>query len=144
MSDYGGLSTMLSTLGKIAMLTIVFLIGRLKFSVAWMIPVIFSIIRGEIKEQEQLHRAVAREAAQMDERDAIFATTNDLPAWVHFPDVERVEWINKIAKQIWPKLNHFVEKMIREMEPKIKEMIGGGNFKIKTVTLGSIVGKPHI
>ncbi|KAM9409287.1 uncharacterized protein esyt1b isoform 2-T2 [Pholidichthys leucotaenia] len=26
----------------------------------------------------------------------------ELPAWVNFPDVEKVEWLNKVLQQVWP------------------------------------------
>ncbi|XP_036995323.2 extended synaptotagmin-3 [Artibeus jamaicensis] len=45
-----------------------------------------------------------------------------LPAWIHFPDVERVEWANKIISQIWPYLSMIMENKFREkLEPKIRE-----------------------
>ncbi|XP_008150942.2 extended synaptotagmin-3 [Eptesicus fuscus] len=45
-----------------------------------------------------------------------------LPAWIHFPDVERVEWANKIISQIWPYLSLIMENKFREkLEPKIRE-----------------------
>ncbi|KAF3836639.1 hypothetical protein F7725_029197 [Dissostichus mawsoni] len=37
---------------------------------------------------------------------------------VHFPDVERVEWLNKTVKQMWPYICQFVEKLFHEtIEP---------------------------
>ncbi|KAJ0059777.1 hypothetical protein NL108_011263, partial [Boleophthalmus pectinirostris] len=40
---------------------------------------------------------------------------------VHFPDVERVEWINKTVKQMWPYISQFVEKLFHEtIEPSVK------------------------
>uniref|UniRef100_A0A671VWV6 Extended synaptotagmin 2 n=1 Tax=Sparus aurata TaxID=8175 RepID=A0A671VWV6_SPAAU len=49
-------------------------------------------------------------------------TTSDLPPWVHFPDVERVEWLNKTVKQMWPYICQFVEKLFHEtIEPAVKE-----------------------
>ncbi|XP_040860235.1 extended synaptotagmin-3 isoform X2 [Ochotona curzoniae] len=45
-----------------------------------------------------------------------------LPAWIHFPDVERVEWANKVIAQIWPYLSMIMENKFREkLEPKIRE-----------------------
>ncbi|XP_075403974.1 extended synaptotagmin-3 [Tenrec ecaudatus] len=45
-----------------------------------------------------------------------------LPAWIHFPDVERVEWANKIISQTWPYLSMIMESKLREkLEPKIRE-----------------------
>ncbi|KAK1879295.1 Extended synaptotagmin-2, partial [Dissostichus eleginoides] len=40
---------------------------------------------------------------------------------VHYPDVERVEWLNKTVKQMWPFISQFVEKLFREtIEPAVK------------------------
>nr|XP_008517788.1 PREDICTED: extended synaptotagmin-3 [Equus przewalskii] len=45
-----------------------------------------------------------------------------LPAWIHFPDVERVEWANKVISQTWPYLSMIMENKFREkLEPKIRE-----------------------
>ncbi|XP_033259993.1 extended synaptotagmin-3 isoform X2 [Orcinus orca] len=45
-----------------------------------------------------------------------------LPAWIHFPDVERVEWANKVISHIWPYLSMIIENKFREkLEPKIRE-----------------------
>ncbi|KAK5897743.1 hypothetical protein CgunFtcFv8_015221 [Champsocephalus gunnari] len=45
-----------------------------------------------------------------------------LPQVVHFPDVERVEWLNKTVKQMWPYICQFVEKLFHEtIEPAVKE-----------------------
>ncbi|KAB1283253.1 Extended synaptotagmin-3 [Camelus dromedarius] len=41
---------------------------------------------------------------------------------IHFPDVERVEWANKIISQTWPYLSMIMENKFREkLEPKIRE-----------------------
>ncbi|XP_059955602.1 extended synaptotagmin-3 isoform X2 [Mesoplodon densirostris] len=54
-----------------------------------------------------------------------------LPAWMHFPDVERVEWANKITSQIWPYLSMIMENKFREkLEPKIREK----NAHLRTFT----------
>ncbi|KAI5626336.1 extended synaptotagmin-2-A isoform X1, partial [Silurus asotus] len=47
--------------------------------------------------------------------------TSELPPWVHFPDVERVEWLNKTVHQMWPYICQFVDKLFREtIEPAVK------------------------
>ncbi|XP_073088491.1 extended synaptotagmin-3-like isoform X6 [Manis javanica] len=41
---------------------------------------------------------------------------------IHFPDVERVQWANKIISQTWPYLSMIMENKVREkLEPKIQE-----------------------
>ncbi|XP_017271509.1 extended synaptotagmin-1 [Kryptolebias marmoratus] len=38
----------------------------------------------------------------------------DLPAWVNFPDVEKVEWLNKVLQQVWPFVGQYMEKLLVE------------------------------
>ncbi|XP_073088489.1 extended synaptotagmin-3-like isoform X4 [Manis javanica] len=45
-----------------------------------------------------------------------------LKSQIHFPDVERVQWANKIISQTWPYLSMIMENKVREkLEPKIQE-----------------------
>uniref|UniRef100_A0AAR2L2H8 Extended synaptotagmin-like protein 1b n=1 Tax=Pygocentrus nattereri TaxID=42514 RepID=A0AAR2L2H8_PYGNA len=37
----------------------------------------------------------------------------DLPAWVNFPDVEKVEWLNKVGFA-WPYIGQYLEKLLTE------------------------------
>uniref|UniRef100_A0AAQ4QKJ9 Extended synaptotagmin-like protein 1a n=1 Tax=Gasterosteus aculeatus aculeatus TaxID=481459 RepID=A0AAQ4QKJ9_GASAC len=43
-----------------------------------------------------------------------FRTKRDLPPWVDFPDVEKVEWLNKILQQAWPFIGQYLEKLLVE------------------------------
>ncbi|XP_012641735.2 extended synaptotagmin-2 isoform X2 [Microcebus murinus] len=53
----------------------------------------------------------------------------DLPAWVHFPDTERAEWLNKTVKHMWPFICQFIEKLFREtIEPAVR----GANTHLST------------
>uniref|UniRef100_A0A6I8NGS0 Extended synaptotagmin-3 n=1 Tax=Ornithorhynchus anatinus TaxID=9258 RepID=A0A6I8NGS0_ORNAN len=54
--------------------------------------------------------------------DRLRGDGRQLHASIHFPDVERVEWVNKIVAQIWPYLGMIMEKKFQEkLEPKIRE-----------------------
>ncbi|KAG7477370.1 hypothetical protein MATL_G00068880 [Megalops atlanticus] len=45
----------------------------------------------------------------------------DLPAWVNFPDVEKVEWLNKVLQQAWPFVGQYFEKLLVEtIAPSIR------------------------
>ncbi|XP_008305218.1 extended synaptotagmin-1-like isoform X2 [Stegastes partitus] len=45
----------------------------------------------------------------------------DLPAWVNFPDVEKVEWLNKVLQQVWPFVGQYLEKLLIEtIAPSIR------------------------
>uniref|UniRef100_A0A8C2X5Y5 Extended synaptotagmin 1 n=1 Tax=Cyclopterus lumpus TaxID=8103 RepID=A0A8C2X5Y5_CYCLU len=45
-----------------------------------------------------------------------------LPAWVrNFPDVEKVEWLNKVLQQVWPFVGQYLEKLLVEtIAPSIR------------------------
>ncbi|KAJ8376790.1 hypothetical protein SKAU_G00073700 [Synaphobranchus kaupii] len=61
--------------------------------------------------------------------------SSELPPWVHFPDVERVEWLNKTVKQMWPYICQFVDKLFREtIEPAVK----GANAHLSTFCFAKI------
>uniref|UniRef100_A0A3P8V7M8 Extended synaptotagmin 1 n=1 Tax=Cynoglossus semilaevis TaxID=244447 RepID=A0A3P8V7M8_CYNSE len=42
----------------------------------------------------------------------VFRSKRDLPPWVNFPDVEKVEWLNKILQQAWPFVGQYLEKLL--------------------------------
>ncbi|KAI3370182.1 hypothetical protein L3Q82_024968 [Scortum barcoo] len=45
----------------------------------------------------------------------------DFPAWVNFPDVEKVEWLNKVLQQVWPFVGQYLEKLLVEtIAPSIR------------------------
>ncbi|CAN9512254.1 unnamed protein product [Ophioblennius macclurei] len=45
----------------------------------------------------------------------------DLPAWVNFPEVEKVEWLNKVLQQVWPFVGQYLEKLLVEtIAPSIR------------------------
>ncbi|XP_028266222.1 extended synaptotagmin-1 [Parambassis ranga] len=46
--------------------------------------------------------------------EKVFRTKKDLPPWVNFPDVEKVEWLNKILQQAWPFVGQYLEKLLVE------------------------------
>ncbi|KAM9759327.1 uncharacterized protein esyt1b [Menidia menidia] len=68
-----------------------------------------------------------RSAIQMisDEEELTFRKVSkikrDLPAWVNFPDVEKVEWLNKVLQQVWPFVGQYLEKLLVEtIAPSIR------------------------
>ncbi|KAK5863572.1 hypothetical protein PBY51_000595 [Eleginops maclovinus] len=50
-----------------------------------------------------------------------FRAKRDLRPWVNFPDVEKVEWLNKILQQAWPFIGQYLEKLLVEtIAPSIR------------------------
>ncbi|PNF25333.1 hypothetical protein B7P43_G10919 [Cryptotermes secundus] len=137
------LSVLYSFAKKISTVAIVYLIGYFEFSAAWLIgPVVLSVIREEWKKENELRRNVAKAAALCNEKEVILARVDDLPSWVFFPDVERVEWLNRILRQVWPNVNHYAKTLIKDViEPNVRTSLEAyklNGFRFERMNLGSI------
>ncbi|XP_073701782.1 extended synaptotagmin-3 [Garra rufa] len=45
----------------------------------------------------------------------------NMPAWIHFADVEKASWINKILQQAWPFFGMYMEKLLIEnIQPSVR------------------------
>uniref|UniRef100_A0A671W1U4 Extended synaptotagmin 2 n=1 Tax=Sparus aurata TaxID=8175 RepID=A0A671W1U4_SPAAU len=102
----------------------IYALGYFEFSFSWLLiglVIFFWWRRTTGGKHSRLNRALA--FFEQEERSVKQSlTTSDLPPWVHFPDVERVEWLNKTVKQMWPYICQFVEKLFHEtIEPAVKE-----------------------
>lgn len=58
-------------------------------------------------------------AVSESELRTALANVDDMPDWIYFPDVERVEWLNRIIKRLWPHIGRFVEATVRDFEPMV-------------------------
>lgn len=142
-SSGGIISILYSAAKKVAIVGVVYFVGYMNWSVAWLIcPLLLSVIRDQYRSQHDIRREVAKASALANDKDVILARLNDLPAWVFFPDVERCEWLNKILKQVWPNANHFARNMIKEtIEPNVQKALEGyklNGFKFERMILGTI------
>ncbi|XP_067341995.1 extended synaptotagmin-2 isoform X2 [Channa argus] len=102
----------------------IYALGYFEFSFSWLLfglVVFFWWRRNTGGKHSRLRRALAF-LGQEETSVKQSLATSDLPPWVHFPDVERVEWLNKTLKHMWPYIGQFVEKVFREtIEPAVKE-----------------------
>ncbi|XP_071191842.1 uncharacterized protein [Salvelinus alpinus] len=64
-----------------------------------------------------------------------FKSKKDLPAWVNFPDVEKVEWLNKILQQVWPFVGQYLEKLLVET---IAPSIRSSSTHLQTLTFTKV------
>ncbi|CAN9506356.1 unnamed protein product [Ophioblennius macclurei] len=103
----------------------IYALGYFEFSFSWLLiglVIFFWWRRNTVGKHSRLSRALAFFEEEEERSAALGLTTSDLPPWVHFPDVERVEWLNKTVKQMWPYICKFVEKLFHEIiEPAVKE-----------------------
>ncbi|KAJ8920619.1 hypothetical protein NQ315_004758 [Exocentrus adspersus] len=128
---------------KLMVSSIVYFIGYMNWSITWIIiPVIISMFSEERKRRNLMRRNLMREAALRSEQDVLLECVGDLPAWVYFPDIERAEWVNKIIKQLWPNVNHYVRDLITNtLEKKLKgnlEKYSLKGFTFQRIILGSV------
>lgn len=124
---------------QIVVVFVVYVLGRYNFSVGWLVPFVVSTIRDYSLRKREVSQAAISATSSMNERDVIFSRLDDIPAWVIFPDVERVEWINTIVKLLWPMINDLVVKLVKDFEPKINKKDHLESFKFQNISLGKIV-----
>ncbi|KAK5889524.1 hypothetical protein CesoFtcFv8_015521 [Champsocephalus esox] len=101
----------------------IYIMGYFEFSFSWVLiglAMLFYWRKHHGTKDYRINRALA----YLDHEDKVLkqsVPTSDLPPWVHYPDVERVEWLNKTVKQMWPFISQFVDKLFREtIEPAVK------------------------
>uniref|UniRef100_A0A673M5U0 Extended synaptotagmin-2-like n=1 Tax=Sinocyclocheilus rhinocerous TaxID=307959 RepID=A0A673M5U0_9TELE len=115
----------------------IYVLGYLEFSFSWVLiilAVLFWLRRNQGSRFARVNQALA--FLEHEER-AVRQTvrSSELPPWVHFPDVERVEWLNKTVHQMWPYICQFVDKLFREtIEPAVQ----GANAHLSTFTFSKI------
>ncbi|XP_077077878.1 extended synaptotagmin-2 isoform X2 [Siphateles boraxobius] len=115
----------------------IYVLGYLEFSFSWVLiglAVLFWLRRNQGSRFARVNQALA--FLEHEER-AVRQTvrSSELPPWVHFPDVERVEWLNKTVHQMWPYICQFVDKIFKEtIEPAVQ----GANAHLSTFTFSKI------
>ncbi|KAJ7403297.1 Extended synaptotagmin-3 [Pitangus sulphuratus] len=115
----------------------VYLAGYLGLSGSWVLLALALWLCWGHNRRGKRDRLAAAFALLEDEREAVCRglAARHLPAWVHFPDVERVEWLNKVLVQAWPYFGTVMEKTFKEvLEPKIRAK----NVHLKTCTFTKI------
>ncbi|XP_036855090.2 extended synaptotagmin-2 isoform X1 [Manis javanica] len=119
--DVAGLLAQLAR--SFALLLPVYALGYLGLSFSWVLLALGLLVwcrRSRGLKASRLCRALA--LLEDEERTVrLGVRACDLPAWVHFPDTERAEWLNKTVKHMWPFICQFIEKLFREtIEPAVR------------------------
>lgn len=114
----------------------IYLLGRFKFSVLWILLFVSLSLYCYGRGRDQANKPVTL----MNERDAILQSLKEnIPSWVMFPDVERAEWINSVMKTLWPRIKDYGERQLRDLQPKINKRPWMKNLKIHQVNVGEVV-----
>ncbi|KAM4556097.1 extended synaptotagmin-2 isoform 3-T3 [Fundulus diaphanus] len=101
----------------------IYVLGYFEFSFSWVLIGLAALFYWR-KNHGGTDYRINRALAFLDHQDKVVKQSlpaTELPPWVHYPDVERVEWLNKTVKQMWPFISQFVDKLFREtIEPAVK------------------------
>jgi len=55
-----------------------------------------------------------------------------LPKWITYPDAERVGWLNRAVRVMWPFLNRAISNsVVSSVEPILNKLVEGANVKMK-------------
>uniref|UniRef100_A0A2K6EW57 Extended synaptotagmin 2 n=1 Tax=Propithecus coquereli TaxID=379532 RepID=A0A2K6EW57_PROCO len=114
-----------------ALLLPVYALGYLGLSFSWVLLALGLLAWCRRRRGLKAGRLCRALALLEDEERAVRLGVRacDLPAWVHFPDTERAEWLNKTVKHMWPFICQFIEKLFREtIEPAVR----GANTHLST------------
>uniref|UniRef100_A0A3B3SP28 Extended synaptotagmin-like protein 3 n=1 Tax=Paramormyrops kingsleyae TaxID=1676925 RepID=A0A3B3SP28_9TELE len=115
----------------------VYLTGYLGFSISW---VLLCLLMWTLWGKNQRSKSARLDTAVgfvEDEKSVIKRELKalNMPAWVSFPEVEKVEWLNKILLQAWPFFGMFMEKFLKE---KVQPSIQSSNPALKTFTFTKV------
>ncbi|KAM4697944.1 extended synaptotagmin-3 [Rhinophrynus dorsalis] len=115
----------------------VYVCGRLRLSLSWLLLGLLLWIFWQRNKSSKLARMRAFRDLLEDEYLSVTRGLNlqQLPAWVNFPDVERVEWVNKVIGQMWPYFGMYMERLFQE---KIEPMVRSSNVHLKAFTFTKV------
>uniref|UniRef100_A0A8C9T4V5 Extended synaptotagmin-3 n=1 Tax=Scleropages formosus TaxID=113540 RepID=A0A8C9T4V5_SCLFO len=115
----------------------VYLTGYLGLSISW---VLLCVMIWTWWGKNQKHKNIRMDVAVdfLENEKCVISKemkTLNMPAWVNFPEVEKVEWLNKILLQAWPFFAMFMEKLLKE---KIQSAIRASNPALKTFSFTKV------
>lgn len=83
-------------IGSALLMMACYFLGRFNYSSAWIVILVGLNFLKSAMWRAREKRLMALRQTAVKEKEVILAQLQDLPAWVQFPDTERVEWINKV------------------------------------------------
>lgn len=116
--------------------------GWFGFSFAWtLLALLLYHVRRMHRDSSRQRQSASRQLA-LDEKLVIERNIGQLPNWVYFPDAERVEWLNRVIRQLWPFIELYVQKMLRDsLLPTLVSYLPDymKGLRFETIDLGNIV-----
>lgn len=102
----------------------VYLTGCLGLSISWVL--LCMVMATWWKKNRQWKDARIGTAIDFMDKETIVVNKElqsslQMASWVHFPDVEKVDWVNKVLGQAWPFFGMYMEKLLREnIQPAVR------------------------
>ncbi|CAH8522477.1 unnamed protein product [Dicrocoelium dendriticum] len=116
-------------------------LGYMRMSATWVALGTFGYFCVQVVRKRRTELTSALKAIGENEKEVILQnfSAEDLPSWVHFPDVERAEWFNKVIKRLWPYISIYAKDMIiNNVAPAIAAQLPSAlkPFSFSTIDLG--------
>ncbi|KRZ16180.1 Dimethyladenosine transferase 1, mitochondrial [Trichinella zimbabwensis] len=130
-----------SNVGSALLVLICWAIGRTDCSIFWILALLGLVLLRSHLLRQRSRRIRAHQVTALQEKEVIVTQLKDLPTWVQFPDVERVEWINRVIAQTWPGIANFAKDFLKEnIEPQIKDNLPSvfRSFCFESIDIGDI------
>ncbi|TSM60566.1 Extended synaptotagmin-3 [Bagarius yarrelli] len=120
------LSEFVMFLGRYALLLYpVFLCGSFGLSASWLLLTLLLWGLWENNRRRKVQRVDAAIDFVENECHVIKNTTMkalNSPSWIHFNEVEKASWINKILHQAWPFFGVYMDKLLKEsIQPSVRQ-----------------------
>uniref|UniRef100_A0A671STR8 Extended synaptotagmin-3-like n=1 Tax=Sinocyclocheilus anshuiensis TaxID=1608454 RepID=A0A671STR8_9TELE len=115
----------------------VYLTGSLGLSISW---ILLSMLMWTMWKNNRRWKDQRIDTAidfLENEKDVISTELKamNMPAWIHFADVEKAAWINKILQQAWPFFGMYMEKLLIE---NIQPSVRSSSPHLKTFTFTKV------
>merc|ERR1739838_566029 len=90
------------------------LAGNFGFSFLWVL-LGFAVYVARQRDQlrKKRHETLHLKAALCDAK-ALVDVLADPPSWLYFPKRQRVDWLNKTIKQLWPYVDDYVQALLQD------------------------------
>ncbi|XP_069554960.1 extended synaptotagmin-3 isoform X1 [Brachyistius frenatus] len=102
----------------------VYLTGYLGLSISWVLLCMLMLTWWQKNRQWKGARiGTAIDFVDNETRviDTELKSALQMASWVNFPDVEKVDWVNKVLAQAWPFFGMYMEKLLKEnIQPAIR------------------------
>ncbi|XP_068428085.1 extended synaptotagmin-3 [Clinocottus analis] len=102
----------------------VYLTGYLGLSVSWvLLCMVMATWWKKNRQRKDARIGTAIEFVDNETRvvNQELQSALQMATWVHFPDVEKVDWVNKVLEQAWPFFGMYMEKLLKEnIQPAVR------------------------